>query len=357
MQYQCSAHREVFKIATIYKTESGTWKAQIRMQGKPSVTKTFRIKRDAQDWSLSTEDEMRRGIYLPRAQSEKMTIKAAMKRYLEEITPTKKESTQKAEKFRVERITKEFGQYSLASLTPGVIARYRDQRLKLGKSNSTVRLELALLGHLYSTAIKDWQMGIAYNPVQSIRKPAPSAGRDRRLIDGEEERLLKACDEHSNPFLGWVVRIALATSMRQGEILKLEKKNVNLLKRTVTLLDTKNGSTRTVPLSNKAHETFKTVLEHPIRPIDTSLLFYGEPGRDGARKPYTVNRVWSSALKRAEIEGLRFHDLRHEATSRLVEAGLSDQQVASITGHKSMQMLKRYTHLRSENLVELIANI
>ncbi len=280
-----------------------------------------------------------------------------MSRYLGEITPGKKESTQRAELYRAEQLIAEFGRYSLASLTPDVITRYRDKRLKSGKSKSTVRLELALLGHLYSTAIKDWQMGIVNNPVQSIRKPTPDAGRDRRLEDGEEERLLKACDEHSNPFLGWIVRIALATAMRQGEILKLEKKNVNLLKRTVTLLDTKNGETRTVPLSNKAYETFKTVLEHPIRPIDTSLLFYGEPGRDGARKPYTVNRVWSSTLRRAEIEGLRFHDLRHEATSRLVEAGLSDQQVASITGHKSMQMLKRYTHLRSENLVNLIANI
>ena len=94
-----------------------------------------------------------------------------------------------------------------------------------------------------------------------------------------------------------------------------------------------------------------------MRPKDTKLLFYGEPGRTGVRKGYTTNRVWVSALERAGIENLRFHDLRHEAISRFVEAALSDQEVASITGHKSMQMLRRYTHLRSEDLVSKIKSI
>ena len=112
-----------------------------------------------------------------------------------------------------------------------------------------------------------------------------------------------------------------------------------------------------MPLTEKGHKTLKEVLKFKIRPVDTKLIFFGEPGRSGERKPYTINRVWSQALKRAEIENLKFHDLRHEATSRFVEAGLSDQQVASITGHKSMQMLRRYTHLRSEDLVGKIKNI
>ena len=123
------------------------------------------------------------------------------------------------------------------------------------------------------------------------------------------------------------------------------------------LPDTKNDSVRTVPLTNKAYETIKKSLNHPVRPVGTSLIFYGEPGKDGERKPYIINRVWIDALKRAEITDLRFHDLRHEATSRFVEAGLSDQEVAAITGHKSMQMLKRYTHLKTEALTHKIANV
>lgn len=210
---------------------------------------------------------------------------------------------------------------------------------------------------MYTIAIKEWSLGLIANPVLNIRKPSPGQGRNRRLNGDEEVRLLKACDEHSNPYLGWIVRIALFTSMRKSEITSLTREQINLEKRTIFLPDTKNGSVRTVPLTNKAYSTIKEALNHPIRPIDTNLIFSGEPGRDGRRKPYTINRVWVKTLEKAEITGLRFHDLRHEATSRFVEAGLSDQEVASITGHRSMQMLRRYTHLRTEDLVSKISSI
>ncbi len=88
-----------------------------------------------------------------------------------------------------------------------------------------------------------------------------------------------------------------------------------------------------------------------MHPLDTDLIFWGEPGRDGERRPYEFRPAWHRTLKDLGIKGLRFHDLRHEAVSRLVEAGLGDQEVAAISGHKSMQMLKRYTHLRAEDLV------
>ncbi len=168
---------------------------------------------------------------------------------------------------------------------------------------------------------------------------------------------MKACDEHSNPMFGWMVRLALYTGMRLGEIKSLTRKQVNLNKNIMTLFDTKNNETRTIPLTLKARETLIEALNYPVRPIDTDLIFFGEPGRDGKRRPYTINKFWTQALQRADIENLRFHDLRHEATSRFVEAGLSDQEVSSITGHKSMQMLKRYTHLRTENLSEKIQHI
>jgi len=357
VQYWCNHRLEALKIATIFRTDSGKWKAQIRRKGWPTVVKSFRIKRDAEDWARTTEDEIIRGIYVPRSQSEKLSIREAIDRYLSEVTPTKKASTQKAERYRAEQLKTELGKYTLASLNSNILGKYRDERLANGKSASTVRLELALLGHLYSTAIKEWQLGIHINPVLNVRKPSAGEGRSRRLTYEEEERLLSECDSHSNPFLGWVVRIALYTAMRQGEILNLTKQMVNLSNKTVLLADTKNNETRTVPLSKKAVDVFREVLSHPIRPLETKLLFYGEPGKDGKRRPYTINRVWVSALNRAEITDLRFHDLRHEATSRFVEAGLSDQEVASITGHKSMQMLKRYTHLRTESLTEKIANI
>ena len=132
----------------------------------------------------------------------------------------------------------------------------------------------------------------------------------------------------------------------------MRRSQVNLAKRVLTLTETKNGSTRTVPLSNAAAAVMRAALDNPVRPIDTDLVFFGEPGRDGVRRAYEFRPQWHRTLRKLGIHGLRFHDLRHEAVSRLVEAGLGDQEVATISGHKSMQMLSRYTHLRAEDLVK-----
>lgn len=348
-------------MATITKTSSGSWKAIIRKTGWPTTSKTFRIKRDAEDWARRTEDDMIRGAFIRRTPAERMTVEAAIRRYLDEITPTKRPATQNNETKRADVLIQHLGRYSLSALTPEIIARFRDQRLagdinKQGirrpRKNNTVRLELALLGHLFTIALKEWHIGLAFNPVQSIRRPSPGAGRNRRLNDVEYSRLLAAVDSHSNPMLRWIVRIALETGMRSGEIVNLTEKQIDLKRRVVTLLETKNHTARTVPLSQTAVKLFREVLENPERcTVDSELLFFGNPGRDKKRRPYLFASVWHYIKTRAGIKDFHFHDLRHEAVSRFVELGLSDQEVSAISGHKSMQMLRRYTHLRTENLV------
>jgi integrase len=353
-------------MATLVKTASGTWKAVIRKRGWPTTVKTFRTKRDAEDWSRRTEDEMVRGVYIQRAASERMSVESAVRRYVVEVTPTKRPSTQSGERRRASILISNLGRYSLAALTPEILANYRDRRLagetagsaaNKPRSNNTVRLELALLGHMFNVAIKEWGLGLTYNPVQSIRRPAPGPGRNRRLQRGEEARLLAAVDAHSNPMLGWIVHIALETGMRSSEILTLQRQQVDLDRRIVRLLETKNTTPRTVPLSVEAARVFREALSNPIRPIDTQLIFFGEPGRDGKRRPYRFSRMWTTIRNELQMPDLHFHDLRHEAVSRLVEGGLSDQEVSAISGHKSMQMLKRYTHLRAEDLVERLDTI
>ena len=344
-------------MAVIVKTPSGTWKAVIRKTGWPTSAKTFRTKRDAEDWARRTEDEMVRGVFIQRAPSEKMTVATALLRYEQEVVPTKKQSTQQREGTRIREVTAFFGKYSMAAVTPDLVAQFRDMRLAQGKSNNTVRLELSLLGHLFTIAIKEWRIGLVYNPVAAIRKPSPGAGRNRRLSSEEEQKLLDACYAHSNPMMGWIVHIAIETAMRQSEILHLTRPQVDVKRRIVRLADTKNDSARTVPLTRKATEIFTAALSHPIRPLDTDLLFFGEPGRDGKRRPYQFLHDFGKIKKQLGMADLHFHDLRHEGVSRLVEGGLSDQEVASISGHKSMQMLRRYTHLRAEDLVAKLDNL
>lgn len=354
-------------MATIVKTPSGTWKAVIRKAGWPTTVKTFRLKKDAEDWSRRTEDEMVRGLFIQRSPSERMTFEAAMTRYLAEVTPTKRPLTQNAERPRAVPLIAFFGKYSLAAITTELIAEYRDfrlagkDRLKDGKpqprSANTVRLELALIGHLFTVAVKEWGLGLPFNPMLNLRRPTPGPGRNRRLSASEESRLLSEVDAYSNPMLRWIVRIAIETGMRSSEIATLKLTQVDLDRRIVRLIETKNTLPRTVPLSRIAAENFKLALGNGARPNDTELIFFGEPGRDGKRRPYNFNKVWGDIKKRLGITDFKFHDLRHEAVSRLVELGLSDQEVASISGHKSMQMLRRYTHLRAEDLVAKLDSI
>lgn len=342
-------------MATLTKTTAGSWKAEIRRKGWPKVYKNFRTKRDAEDWARATEDEMVRGSFITRDKSENTSVRSAFDRYVKEVVPTKKESSRRREIGRAKFLSEQLGQYSLATLNSEIISGFRDKRLSEGKSNNTVRLELALLSHLYSVSIKEWGIGLTVNPVLNVRKPSPGKGRERRLKKDEEDRLLRAAKQQSNPFVGWIIRLALHTAMRKGEIVSLVLDSVDMDKKTIFIRDTKNSLVRTVPMSGSAFETMKEIMAYHDRPDDTDLVFPGNPGKNGERpKPYIVNKAWVRTLEIAEIEGFRFHDLRHEATSRLVEAGFSDQQVASITGHSSMQMLKRYTHLRSEDLVTMM---
>ncbi len=350
-------------MATIVRTPSGAWKAIIRKSGWPTDIKTFRLKRDAEDWARGTEDDMVRGLYIRRATADRTTLANAVDRYLREVTPTKEESTQEAETRRAATLKKYLGKYSMAALTPDVVAKFRDERLegkdrkdKNGDSkpraNDTVRLELALLGHIFTIALMEWKLGLVYNPVLSIRRPQPHPGRDRRLTAEEESKLFGLIQQHGNPMLAWIAEIALETSMREGEVVKLRTFQVDLKRRIASLTKTKNKDSRTVPLSKRATELFEMALNHPKRPPDTDLIFFGEPGKDGKRRPYQFLSIWRNIKIAAGLPDVRFHDLRHEAISRLVEAGFSDQEVASISGHKSMQMVRRYTHLRSENLVQ-----
>ena len=187
-------------MATIVKTETGTWKALIRRKGWPATAKTFRLKKDAEDWSRHVEDEMVRGAFIRPAEAERLTVADALTRYLTDVTPTKRPSSQSSDRRRAVILTKHLGKYSLAAVSPEVAAKFRDARLagedrkdakgrSIARSNDTVRLDLALLGHLYTIAIKEWGVGLIANPVANVRRPTPTPGRNRRLTSTEETKV------------------------------------------------------------------------------------------------------------------------------------------------------------------------
>ncbi len=284
-------------MATIQKTPAGSWKAMIRRHGTPPAYKTFKLKRDAEAWASQTESEISRGIYINRSEAERLTVEKALDRYLAEVSPKKSPKTSRAEKYKADHLRDLLGKYSLAAVTQDKVASYRDQRLKKA-STSTVRLELALLSHLFTIAMQEWGVGLPSNPVRNIKKPTPSAGRERRLLPKEEIRLLEECSRpRTNPFLKPMVIIAIETAMRLDEIRITKKKHLDLQTRTVFVPSShaKNSQARTVPLSIEALKAFNEALDHPFRPKNCNLVFFGEPGEDGKRRPFVITQAWARA--------------------------------------------------------------
>jgi integrase len=310
------------------------YRVQIRRVDYPIQVQTFSSKADADAWARQVEGEMDRGVWFNRVEAEATILKAALERYLNEVTPAKKGA--KRERNRIKAWQRHpLAAKTLASIRGSDIAAYRDQRLKDGASPSTVTSDLIVLSHLFTIAKKEWGMEGLVNPVSLIRRPKLPRGRDRRLLPGEEERLLQAA---KYPMREMII-LAIDTAMRAGELLSLRWENIDLKVRIAKLLDTKNGEERTVPLTIRAVQTLSSM----PRRIDGFVL--PQIGNDH------VSHRFQAVCRRVGVKGLRFHDLRHCATSRLFEQGLNIMEVSAITGHKTLTMLKRYTHLRAEDLV------
>lgn len=343
-------------MASIRKRGPCQWQAQVVRKGFPSRSRTFTNRSDALKWARAVEAEMDRELYVSPKETDATTLLEALERYEREITPLKKGSHQESMRLRVWK-RHPLAKRILGTIQGKDIAAYRDERLKEAAPN-TVRHELALLSHVFTIALKEWGLIDLENPVLLIRMPKSPPGRDRRLKDGELERILEASQ---SAILPDIARLALETGMRQGEIAGMLWRYVDLGKRTVTIPDTKNGDRRIVPLSLEAVRILSDLSRRPDGKVWGDLF-----------SPQAIAVAWRRAVSRARtsyekecrelridtdptyLVDLTFHDLRHEATSRFFEKGLNPMQVATITGHKSLQMLKRYTHLRAEDLARML---
>ena len=336
------------------------WQVRIRKKGYPQQVKTFRSKTEAQAWAKATEAEMERGLWRDRTEAESTTLFEALTRYGEQVS-SRKRSADREQRMIRQWQDRKIARTALARITSKDVAQIIGDMEAEGKSPNTIRLHLALLSHLFTVAQTEWGMESLGNPVQIARKRKPKLpqGRDRRLQGDEAERLLAECAKAQNPWLRPVVIFAVETAMRAGEMLQTKRKtdedsgerpiqttgllwkNVDLDKRTAYLPETKNGTARAVPLSSVAIEVLR------------ALPHSGDDRVFGTTYE-AIHLSFTRACRRAGIQDLRFHDLRHEATSRFFEKGLNPMQVAAITGHKTLQMLKRYTHLRAEDLAKML---
>lgn len=330
-------------MASFRKRGELQWQARVSRKGFPPQVKTFNTKAEAEAWAAVVESNMVRGVFVSSAESERTTLFEALDRYQREVTSNKKGAIQ--ERSRIKNLMSHpLALRSLISIRSSDIANYRDSRSSEVAAQSVVH-EMNLISHLFNIARKEWGMENLNNPVELVKKPRLPNGRDRRLVGDEEQRLFQAASQSHAVALHSLILLALETAMRLGELLSLAWPDIDLSKRVAILRDTKNGETRRVPLSSAA----VAALEKFPRSLESPRVFWTWKASD------SVKATWRRVCQRAGIEDLHFHDLRHEATSRLFERGFNPMEVASITGHKTLEMLKRYTHLRAEDLAKRLA--
>jgi integrase len=207
----------------------------------------------------------------------------------------------------------------------------------------TVRRELSLLRTAIEVARREWGVEMRDNPVDKVKRPIARDARDRRLSNDEWRRLETEIIHTRNKEVEPFVRLALETALRRGELLALCWRHVDLERRVALIPDTKTGQPRTIPLSPEA------------------LRLLAAKERKGERvlnlTPFALRRAWDRLCARAKVEGLRVHDLRHEALSRFSELGLNTPELASISGHKDVRMLLRYTHVQPTQLASKLSRL
>lgn len=326
-------------MATI--RQRGTkWQCIIKRTGYPLITKTFELKKDAEHWGRQQEREIDSGHWVDRTEAHRLTLSDLLDRYSKEVSPTKRGGLQELPKLAV--INRHpISKYAVAAISSKLVAEWRDYRLQQVAS-STVLREMRVFNHVFSVAIRDWGIPLHCNPVSLVRRPPEGQPRDRVLTNAQRAALIASCAQCRNPWIQPIVIFALETAARRGEILSLRWQNVNFDGRTARFNMTKAGEPRTVPLS----------------PACLTMLKALPRSLDGFVFPITyeaLKQAYPRAVARAGIDDFTFHDLRHDALTRLSKMGFSVLELRAISGHATTTMLQRYVSIDAGDLASRLA--
>ena len=317
-----------------------SWNAQVRVSGWRSFTKTFKTKLDATEWVVNFEKELR-SKPIPEKDVKSLKLKDLFNKYKVEILPKLK--SYKIVCYKLDVLSRSWlGDIKVINLTKRHLEQLSADR-KLIVKDGTVKSELMLIKRVFKVAINKWNYGIPINAFNGLDIPLPHKPRTRRLLSNELSTLISYAEKQKNKYISTIIQFAVESGMRRSEILKLTWNDVNLKTGIASLYDTKNGDDRHIPLTKNAIQLLSNLTQ------SNEFVF-----------PITANCLrlaWERCRNKSNIQGLRFHDLRHEAVSRFFEMGLSVPEVALISGHKDVRQLFRYTHLKPENLIAKYSQI
>jgi integrase len=369
-------------MASIVQTPNGTWQAVIRRKGYKPVTKTFTRKTDATKWAQQIEGAIDRGEYSPERPTARISFKELVEKFstAPDGLPSMSKTTQEVMPYNLVQWVKHLGHLRLLDIDAEAIEiamekvatrrRISTAGNDLGQiSPSTLKRDISALGGVFKWATN--KRIIEESPMRKVVKPEIHDARERYLTDEELHRLLDACDQSESPELGLAVRLAVFTGMRQADVMGLQWGRVNLGDLPTTHTDdtgrmftipprhalvtvTKNGHPHLAPIEGMAFDALKAWgIKH--RTFDGSRLVF--PGRHNSYQPLDLRTPWKTALKRAGIEGFRWHDLRHSFASMMLKTGVSHIELAKLTGHRDLKSLMRYTHISPEHSSGLVAKM
>ena len=315
-----------------FRKRNGKWQARIQVSGGPTQARTFYRLSDARKWAQQTEEAYQQGLMETRP--DPITLYEAFQRYLKDINPRKKRPH--IERYRIRAwMQHSLNQRKLEFIRTYHLAAWRDNKIKQGFQANTIRLHLAVLSHLYTVAQSEWGYEHLQNPVLHLTRPKLPKVRETRISDHDIDLLIH---NTKSSYLPYLIKLALYTGMRRSELIKLKWSEINWDKQCIHLKDTKNGEDRFVPLTNNIKDVLKD-----INRSGDQLFPISE---------HAVTVAFRRAIKKSNLNNLSFHTLRHESITRFFEMGLTIPEVASISGHKSWSMLKRYTHMNYVKLIE-----
>lgn len=330
-------------------TRNGSFRARITRKGQSTISKSFKTEYDAHKWVRQVEVQLELGIY--QEHSRKKLIKhdtsfsEAANRYISSHVIHK--LNHRTEAGILGRISNRWSSRKLSSIQKQDVLILKEDLIKSGRAASTVNHYINAISQLYQVAVNEWDFKLN-NPTTGIKRMIEPQGRMKRLLPDAEQILLTYSSEISLLPLSSIIVIAIETGMRSAEILSMKWEDVDFINRRVLLRHTKNGDSRVVPLTTRA----KTELQNLKSNQESELVF-----------PYCrwqVRRQFMKAVSKAKSAhkgvqnpfiDLRFHDLRHEALSRLSDKGLNVIELAHISGHRTLSMLRRYTHPCHETLL------
>lgn len=329
------------------------YRALVRMKGYPPQSATFARKTDAKRWAADVESAIREGRHFKTVEAKKHTLGDLIDRYTEETLPYKTAITADRQRPQLIWWKQQIGYTLLSDLSPALITQKRTKLLKtpVGKgkqrSPASANRYMSVLSHALNVAVREWEW-LEDSPMRKISKLKEDNAIVRFLDDDERRRLLEACKDSALPVLYTIVVLAISTGARKMEIMGLRWKEVDLEKGVIRLIKTKNKEARVLPLKGHAADLVKELSK--VRRLDTDLLFPG----GNPQTPIEISKPWYAAMKAAEIENFRFHDLRHTAASYLAMNGATLAEIADILGHKTLQMVKRYAHLSEPHTASVV---